>query len=148
MVSNTTQRVPQHTRKAVNDRIQDCTFASLQYYAAHPEEIPQRLRELDREWDIERVLELGSSSLSLAGLALAAGRRSLRWLALPLTVQAFFLQHTLQGWCPPLPLFRRLGFRTQAEIGQERAALKALRGDFEAMEEKSAAAAYRAATRR
>ena len=40
------------------------------------------------------------------------------------------LQHALQGWCPPLPLFRRLGFRTQEEIARERYALKGMRGDF------------------
>jgi hypothetical protein len=45
-------------------------------------------------------------------------------------VQGFFMQHALQGWCPPLPVFRRLGFRTQYEIEQERYALKAIRGDF------------------
>ena len=33
-------------------------------------------------------------------------------------------------WCPPLPLVRRLGIRTLAEIEQERHALKALRGDY------------------
>ena len=42
----------------------------------------------------------------------------------------FLLQHALQGWCPPLPLLRRLGVRTQAEIERERYALKAIRGDF------------------
>jgi hypothetical protein len=40
------------------------------------------------------------------------------------------MQHVLQGWCPPLPLFRRAGFRTCEEIQIERAALKAVRGDF------------------
>jgi hypothetical protein len=44
----------------------------------------------------------------------------------PLAVQAFYLQHTLQGWCPPLPLLRRLGFRTPREIGDERSALRAV----------------------
>jgi hypothetical protein len=43
----------------------------------------------------------------------------------------FLLQHALQGWCPPVSLFRRLGVRTSAEIEQERYALKALRGDFQ-----------------
>jgi len=43
---------------------------------------------------------------------------------------SFCLQHALQGWCPPLTLFRRLGIRTQREIDDERTALKALRGDF------------------
>lgn len=39
--------------------------------------------------------------------------------------------HALQGWCPPLPVFRCYGFRTAAEIDYERYALKAIRGDFE-----------------
>ena len=30
-----------------------------------------------------------------------------------------------------MPIFRRLGFRTQPEIARERYALKAVRGDFE-----------------
>ena len=49
---------------------------------------------------------------------------------LPLVVSGFLLQHAIQGWCPPLPVFRKLGFRTRAEIEQERYALKLLRGDF------------------
>ena len=44
------------------------------------------------------------------------------------------IQHVLKGWCPPLVLLRRLGFRTAAEINRERMALKILRGDFARME--------------
>jgi hypothetical protein len=40
-------------------------------------------------------------------------------------------QHAIRGWCPPVPLFRRLGVRTQREIGREIVALKTLRGDFD-----------------
>jgi hypothetical protein len=54
-----------------------------------------------------------------------------KWLFLPGVVAGFLLQHAVQGWCPPLPLFRRLGIRTASEIEYERYALKALRGDFE-----------------
>ncbi len=54
-----------------------------------------------------------------------------RWLLLPIAVQSFFMQHVIQGWCPPLPVFRRLGVRTADEINTERYALKVLRGDFE-----------------
>ena len=61
----------------------------------------------------------------------ASGDR--RWLVLPGIVAAFLFQHAVQGWCPPLPLLRRLGFRTATEIGQERYALKALRGDLAAI---------------
>jgi hypothetical protein len=42
----------------------------------------------------------------------------------------FLLQHAVQGWCPPIIWFRRLGVRTSTEIDHERNALKALRGDF------------------
>ena len=51
-------------------------------------------------------------------------------IALPIAVAGFLLQHAVQGWCPPVPVMRRLGFRTEREIDAERTALKALRGDF------------------
>jgi hypothetical protein len=123
-------RVPGHTDEAVNERIRRRTEADVRYFAAHPDQIGGRLRELDREWDVERALETGSAALSLAGLVLGGVGRRRRWLLLSLAVQGFFMQHALQGWCPPLPVFRRLGFRTRREIDEERYALKALRGDF------------------
>ncbi len=52
----------------------------------------------------------------------------------PAAVAGFLFQHAVQGWCPPVPLFRRLGFRTAREIDHERYALKALRGDFRRLE--------------
>ena len=54
-----------------------------------------------------------------------------RLLILPVMVAGFLLQHAVQGWCPPVPVFRRLGFRTANEIDAERYALKAIRGDFD-----------------
>jgi hypothetical protein len=53
---------------------------------------------------------------------------------IPGVIAAFLLQHAVQGWCPPLPLLRRLGLRTETEINRERCALKALRGDFREVE--------------
>ena len=99
--------------------------------AGGPEAIDRRLAELDREWDIERTLEANAASLAAAGagLALLADRR---FALVPLVVGGFLLQHAVQGWCPPVPVFRRLGFRTQTEIDEEKYALKALRGDFQA----------------
>ena len=58
-----------------------------------------------------------------------------RWYLLPAAVATFLLQHAVQGWCPPVGLFRRLGVRTQREIDEERYALKVLRGDFDAIEQ-------------
>lgn len=129
MLPATSDRVPLHTSDESNDRIRLQTFERVAFYARHVEQIEQRLRELDREWDIERTLEVNGSVLAGIGLALAA-RFSRWWLLLPGAVVSFCLQHALQGWCPPLTLFRRSGIRTQREIDDERTALKALRGDF------------------
>ena len=129
MVIANAERVTSQTAEPINQRIRRQTQASIAYFAQHPDQIERRLRELDEEWDIERVLETGSSALTLSGLLLGITRHH-KWLLLSLAVQGFFMQHALQGWCPPLPLFRRLGVRTADEINRERYALKALRGDF------------------
>jgi hypothetical protein len=128
-VATSATRAADQTAASVNQRIEHQTKANIAYYAQHPELIGRRLQELDQEWDIERVLEMNSAALSLIGLSLAV-TRSRWWLVLPIVVQSFFLQHAIQGWCPPLPGLRRLGFRTQSEIATERYALKLLRGDF------------------
>jgi hypothetical protein len=54
-----------------------------------------------------------------------------KWIALPVLVTGFLMQHAVQGWCPPLPLLRRLGIKTRKELDREKYALKALRGDFD-----------------
>jgi hypothetical protein len=124
MLARSISRVEDQTCSKINQKIQQDIEQSVGYYRHHPEKRSDRLRQLDEEWDIERALETASSSLSLAGLALTILTRKKRYLILPLTVQSFFLQHALQGWCPPLPLFRKAGFRTQSEIQQERAAIE------------------------
>jgi hypothetical protein len=67
-----------------------------------------------------------------------------RWLALPALVLAFLFQHAVQGWCPPIALFRRLGARTRKEIDVEKYALKFLRGDFDGATPDAAEAVDRA----
>lgn len=131
MIASTVQRVPAHTSKAVNERILRNTERSVaQYVHAGEKAIQERLDQLDREWDIERVLEANAASACLLGLTLGA-TVSRKWFVVPVAVAGFLLQHAIQGWCPPLPVMRRLGFRTAAEINYERNALKALRGDFD-----------------
>jgi hypothetical protein len=132
MIPGTSQRVPAHTSAAINEKIREDTETRIAYYITHPHEIDARLCELEREWDIERTLEVNGSVLAMAGLALGV-TRSARWLLLPAAVVTFCLQHGLQGWCPPLPLFRRMGVRTQREIDEERYALLVLRGDYDAL---------------
>jgi hypothetical protein len=130
MLPASSDRVATHTSKAVERRLQHEFEDRLAYFAGHPGEIESRLKELDREWDIERAIEANASTLALAGVVLGAGVDR-RWLALSGLVTGFLLQHSLQGWCPPVPVLRRLGFRTAREIERERYALKALRGDFD-----------------
>ncbi len=128
------ERVPQHTSAEINQRIEDQTRERIDYFASNTDRIDQRLRELDEEWDVERTLEANSAIISLFGLAMGFTVNR-RWFVLPLAVQSFFLQHAMQGWCPPLPILRRYGFRTSEEIERERTALKAIRGDFQAISE-------------
>ena len=124
----TTKRVVTNTPRPLDRRIRRDMENRVQFYSRHPDRIEDRLAELDREWDMERLLETNASALALLGLGLSLLDR--RFLLLPFVVLAFLLQHALQGWCPPVPLFRRLGVRTQSEIEAERYALKAVRGDF------------------
>jgi hypothetical protein len=137
MLSNTVRRVPDHTDTQVNQRILEDTARRVLYYANHRPDIDRRLRQLDREWDIERLLETNASALAFAGIVLGMADR--RWLRLSAVVTAFLFQHAVQGWCPPIPVLRRLGVRTSREIELERIALKALRGDFDHVNDASSA---------
>jgi len=129
MLPSTTSRVERNTSEPVNQQIRQRAEDNVVYFAEHPHEIEQRLHELDHEWDIERTLEANAATLGLAGVTLGATLDK-RWLLLPAAVTGFLLQHALQGWCPPVAIFRKRGIRTSQEINQERYALKALRGDF------------------
>ena len=131
MIPSTAQRVPQSTAEHVNERIrQEMRERVARISAAGRPAIDRRLAELDQEWDTERTLEANAATASLIGVTLGAFVDK-RFLILPGVVAGFLLQHAVQGWCPPLPVFRRMGVRTQTEIDEERIALKALRGDFE-----------------
>src|SRR3954471_20172036 len=126
MLPASARRVEENTPEQINRERQAEIRGSLRYHAARPREVPARLAELDREWDIERALQANAAAVSLAGLALAAFVDR-RLLLLPVGVAGFLMQHAIQGWCPPVPLLRRLGFRTPAEICEKRCGLKMLR---------------------
>lgn len=131
MLPATATRVSEATDDQVNAQISQETERNVACCAAGGgPAIHRRLAELDREWDIERTLELNAATIGLTSLILGATTNR-KWLLLTGTVLAFLTQHAVQGWCPPVPVFRRLGFRTETEINEERYALKALRGDFQ-----------------
>ena len=126
MQSTEKERVRRNTSEKNKARIDKQTFRNIAFYSRQPALVQlKRLEELEKEWDIERMLELNASLFAFAGTLLSA--RSKWWLVLPGMVTAFLAQHAIQGWCPPLPLFRALGFRTRSEIDQEKYTLKALR---------------------
>lgn len=126
-----TDPVRSATSESVQGTLDQELLQRLQRYAGKPEtEISARLRELEQEWDIERVLKLNASSLAFIGTLLGATVNK-KWLLVPGTVLPFLFQHAVQGWCPPVAVFRRLGVRTQKEIELEKYALKLLRGDFD-----------------
>lgn len=125
--ATTAHRVPRNAASGIDTRIRQETDARIADLSKRgPWAIRERLAELDREWDVERFLETGAASLTLMGTVLGAAVDR-KWLWLPGVVAAFLLQHAVRGWCPPLPLLRRLGVRTAGEIDRERTALQRLR---------------------
>lgn len=139
----TARRVESNTDTRLNEQIRARTDAELvRLESASDQEVADRLRELDEEWDVERLLQVNASVLVMLGVLLGA-KVDRRFLALPAAVFTFFGQHALQGWCPPIPVFRRLGVRTHREIARERYALKAMRGDFDGLPADTSGAAQR-----
>lgn len=138
MIPATTTRVQENTDEAINERIHLQTRRNIAYFAEKGRKgIDRRLEELDREWDVERLLEANAASIALLGLGLGAFVDR-RFLVFPALVLGFLLQHAVQGWCPPIPILRRLGIRTASEIDTERYSLKVIRGDFDNLPEKKA----------
>lgn len=128
---NAHDRVRDHTADSVNQRIDaDALERVTQYAFSSPEEIAARIDRLRREWDTERALEATSAAVALTGLALSLAHDR-RWLFLVATTASFLGLHAIQGWCPPMEVYRRLGYRTRNEIDREAVSLKALRGDFD-----------------
>lgn len=126
-------RVRAHTASQINARIDQDITNTVREYAAQPAAtIAERLQDLEREWDTERVLEANASVLAFVGLMLGIFVNH-NWFWLTGIVLPFLFQHAVQGWCPPLPVIRRLGVRTRNEIDREKYALKAVRGDFAAI---------------
>jgi hypothetical protein len=129
MSTATVSRVHSSRSHSVNRQIAGRVVERLSRCATSNALAARQLSNLQREWDLERALQTWFASVVLTGVTLAATRHR-RWMALPAVAAGFMLQHAVQGWCPPLPVFRRLGVRTAHEIEEERYALKALRGDF------------------
>jgi hypothetical protein len=121
-------KVRAKTPPEINQAIDIETAAIVRFYAGKTEdEISKRIEMLDKEWDIGRIVEVRAAMVSLVGIILGL-KRSKKWFILPIIASTFLLQYAIQGWCPPVSILRRFGFRTRQEIYLEKCALKALRG--------------------
>ncbi|TRO87670.1 hypothetical protein FKB34_15540 [Glycocaulis profundi] len=118
------------------ERVRRQTENRVTYFADHPEEIGQRLAELDEEWDMDRVLMAKAAGAALIGACLGL-KGSRLWMLLPALAGACLLKASVHGWRPRFATARRMGVRTAEEIDLEREALKILRGDFEGRTEAS-----------
>src|SRR5947207_8821575 len=116
MIPATTKRLILNPAPSPEEAIGDPAHEAMSgYSAASPGMLRQRVRQLDREWDVERLTAATAGVLLLVGLRLASlwGEQ---WLVFPAVVAACLLLHALLGWTPALPLFRVLGFRRPQEI--------------------------------
>jgi len=128
-------RIRRLTFKQDLERIDKGIRDSVRKYAkSGPSAITGRLTELDSEWPVERALMAGAGSFVWLGLLLG-GTIHRRLTAVSAVAGAMLLLFALFGWAPPVLIMRRLGIRTQREINRERIALKALRGDFNRLDE-------------
>jgi hypothetical protein len=126
-------RVRCNTAEHVNKKIDQKTISNINSYATKsPGEIESRIIELHKEWDVERWLEMNASMLSFIFVMLGFFLHRY-WLFVPMAILPLLFLHAIQGWCPPIPILRRLNVRTQKEIDTEIMALKIIRGDFGAL---------------
>lgn len=122
----TTTKVNRNTRQRINDKIHKKTKATINSIRAKNENaINARIKELDYEWDTERVLEINFAGIVLITSILALFHNK-RWITLAGIASIFMVQHSLQGWCPPLPIIRKCGVRTANEIINEKMALQTI----------------------
>jgi hypothetical protein len=118
-----------HTAQHINAGIDKRTSQALAEIGDEPHAIRQRLWALDREWHLDRALiavfsVLGAFTAHRSFKAVVRGRRMNGWRVVFWAQTAFLLHHAIRGWCPPVSVLRRIGFRTEKEIAAERTALE------------------------
>lgn len=91
--------------------------------------INERVEELHSEWTSGRAAKVTTGMLVVAGLILSL-TMSLWWLIVPIIGGALLFQYVFSKTSLVSAIFRRMGFRSGAEIEEEMIALRVLRGDF------------------
>ncbi|MPM17970.1 hypothetical protein SDC9_64370 [bioreactor metagenome] len=127
----TAKKVAMNTCCKVNAAIRNQAVCSIDTYVDSGEAIlTDKVKQLSKEWDTERFFEANAASCVLLSSIIGLQKKNSYWFAFTGTIGSFLLLHALQGWCPSLPLIRKLGVRTAEEIFQEKTVYKMLRGDF------------------
>ena len=72
---NESDRVRANTATEINAKIDRKIMESVRFYSGMSEDkITQRIHDLEREWDMERLLETNASALAFTGLVLGVIR--------------------------------------------------------------------------
>lgn len=131
IIPPTTKKAAFHTCSKINQDIRNKTICCVNTYKNSGEAVlSDKIDKLNQEWDTERVLETNAASVVLLSSIMGYKKKKCCWFMLTGAIGFFLLQHALQGWCPPLPVIRKLGVRTAEEINQEKTLFKLIRGDF------------------
>ncbi|HEY5935425.1 MAG TPA: hypothetical protein VIU61_12335 [Kofleriaceae bacterium] len=124
-----TDMIRERTADSANRKIDRITRGAIAEAEDSPAQIRARIAEIDREWNVDRALmaNFAIAGAITGGLAMRSLKRTGRlggWGKLFWTQMAFLFHHAARGWCPPMPVMRRLGFRSSREICAERCALE------------------------
>lgn len=131
MLAKTSTRVERHTNPHIKQRFHRRMITNIQrLIGADRHQIDQRMKHLDREWSVERVIEVEAPVMIGLGVTLGLLHNN-KWFALSGFAASMVVLHNTRGSYPLLPLFQRLGFRSQKDIEDERNALRVLRKDHE-----------------
>jgi hypothetical protein len=114
------------SRRCLDDATLEKRLACLA--DAGPQAITDRLNQIENEWSAGRMTKATLGVLIIVGLGL--GLLNSWWLVVPALGGLLLLQYLFTRTSGLGVLFQQVGFRSGAEIDQERFALKALRGDF------------------
>ncbi|MCI1960161.1 MAG: DUF2892 domain-containing protein [Clostridia bacterium] len=127
----TTKKEAFYTCSKFNKKIRDDTINCINKYKDCDElTISEKLNNLNYEWDTERVLETNAATVVFLSSVLGLCKRRYCCFLLTGIIGICLLNHALFGWCPPLPIIRKMGVRTAEEINNEKTVFKLIRGDF------------------
>lgn len=96
--------------------------SSTTKFINNSEVIASRLKELQKEWDLERVQDLNNSLYELHGTLLGKILNK-HFTELPVSTTMRLAQEAGNNWNPPAAMFKSLGYRTKEEIEKEKNAL-------------------------